>query len=109
MKIGQEIIIEQEFNIGSMLTGKESTVKKGDKGFITSRGWLHMTTGECKGKIIKKDDIEVQKENYDHLNISKLIANRLNCVYGIEEFFIDNDIDNREFVGEIEDILMDIL
>ena len=52
-------------------------------------------------------DIEVN--GYDHINIAKMIANRLNQVFGLEEFLDNNDIAVESFKIEIEDVLMDIL
>lgn len=52
-------------------------------------------------------DIEVN--GYDHRNIASMILNRLNGVFGIEEFLDYNDINDDEMIDEIEDVLMDIL
>ena len=107
MKIGQEIVVKEDFKINTIVSDKVMTVKEGDKGFLDSKGLMHITTGKGRGKIVKINDIEV--EGYDHANISKLILDRLNRVFNMEEFLDDNDISAETFEVEIEDILMDIL
>lgn len=107
MKIGQEVVVKKDFKINTRVSEKVMTVKKGEKGFLNSKGCLHITTGKAKGKIIKIDDIEIK--GYDYENISKMIFNRLKNSFGIEDFLIDEEIDLKHFVEEIEDILSDIL
>ncbi|MDB8790650.1 hypothetical protein PN398_07945 [Romboutsia sp. 1001216sp1] len=107
MKIGQEIVVKEDFKINTIVSDKVMTVKEGDKGFLDSKGLIHITTGNGRGKIVKINDVEV--EGYDHANISKLILDRLNRVFNMEEFLDDNDISAETFEVEIEDILMDIL
>ncbi len=51
----------------------------------------------------------IEVNGYDHVNIAKMIANRLNQVFGLEEFLDDNDIAAESFEIEIEDVLIDIL
>lgn len=55
----------------------------------------------------KLDDMEII--GYDYENISKMILNRLNGVFGLEEFLSYEEIDIKEFINEIEDLLRDIL
>lgn len=107
MKIGQELQIKEDFKINTIVSNKVITVKQGDKGFIDSVGHLHITTGNGKGKVVKINNAEVK--GYDYENISKLILNRLNSVFGLEEYFKDEDIDSKEVIDEIEYILMEIL
>lgn len=107
MKIGQEIVVKEDFKINTIVSDKVMTVKEGDKGFLDSKGLMHITTGKGRGKIVKINDVEV--EGYDHANISKLILDRLNRVFNMKEFLDDNDIASETFEVEIEDILMDIL
>lgn len=107
MKIGQEIIVKEDFEINTIVSEKVKTVKKGDKGFMDSRGFLHLTTGNERGKIVKIDDIEVK--GYDHRNISSIIFRRLINAYNLDELMDYEGIEEAEIIDEIEDVLMDIL
>lgn len=107
MKIGQEIVVKEDFKINTIVSDKVITVKEGDKGFLNSKGFLNITTGKGRGKIVKVNDIEVK--GYDHRNISEIIFKRLNNVYGLENFLEDEEIDYSEMIDEIEDALMNIL
>ena len=107
IKVGQEIIVKEDFKINTMVSGKVKTVKKGDKGFIDSKGFLHLTTGEGIGKIVKIDDIEVK--GYDYKNIVNMIYKRLNNTFFIDLILEDDGYEVKDFLDEIEDILTDIL
>lgn len=107
VKIGEEVKIKEDFKINTTISENVITVKKDDKGFMDSRGFLHLTTGNGGGKIVKINDIEIK--NYDYENISKMIFNRLNCIFGIENFLSDEDIEFENFIEEIKDVLSDIL
>ncbi|MRZ28063.1 hypothetical protein GKD08_04710 [Paeniclostridium sordellii] len=106
-KIGQEIVVKEDFKINTITNEKVMTVKEGDKGFLDSKGFLNLRTGKGRGKIIKINDIEVK--GYDHRNISKLILQRLNNVFNLEEFMEYEEIEKSEMIEEIEDVLMEIL
>lgn len=106
-EIGQEIEITEDFPLKTV-GGRTLTVKAGDKAIIDSEARVKYISGQARGIIqMLAKDIEVN--GYDHLNIAKMIANRLNQVFGLDEFLDDNDIAPETFEGEIEDILMDIL
>lgn len=106
MKIGQEIIEEQEYEIEKMISKEKITIKVGDRGFVDSKGNIHYTTGAGRGAIVNYD---LEVEGYDHGNIASMILNRLNRVFGIEEFLDYNDINDEDMICEIEDVLLDIL
>ena len=107
MKIGQEIIVKEDFKINTIVSDKVKTVKKGDKGFIDSKGFLHLTTGEGIGKIVKIDDIEVK--GYDYKNIVNMIYKRLDNAFSIEMILENNGYEVEDVLDEIEDVLTDIL
>lgn len=107
MNIGQEIVIKEDFKINTIVSDKVKTVKKGDKGFLDSRGLLHLINGAGKGKIINVEGVEV--EGYDHENIAKMIFGRLSNYFNLNEILENEDIDIKRFEEEIEDVLMDIL
>ncbi len=107
MKIGQEITIREDFEINSIVSNTAINIKEGDKAFLDSKGFLHITTGKGRGKIVKMDGIE--PTGYDYGNISKMILNRLNGVFGLEIYLDDEEIDKQEIIDEIEDVLIDIL
>ena len=106
-KIGQEIEITEDFTLKTV-GGRELTVKAGDKAIIDSRSRIKYISGQARDVMqMLGKDIEVN--GYDHRNIASMILNRLNSVFGIEEFLDYNDINNDEMIDEIEDVLMDIL
>lgn len=107
MKIGQEIIVKNDFKINTIVSDKVKTVKKGDKGFLDSTGFLHLVNGAGSGKIVKIDDIEVK--GYDHKNIAKMIYKRLNNAFLIETILEDDGYEVEDILDEIEDVLTDIL
>lgn len=107
MRIGQEIEVKEDFKINTIVSDKVITVKKGDKGFLDSKGLMNITTGNGRGKIVKINDVKVK--GYDHENISKLIYKRLCSSFEIGDFLYDNDIEANKMIEEIEDILSDIL
>lgn len=107
MKIGQEIVVKEDFKINTIVSEKVITVKANDKGFLNSKGFLNLITGKGRGKIVKVNDIEVK--GYDHRNISKLILKRLFNAYNLEEFLEYEGVEISDITNEIEDILMDIL
>ena len=107
MKIGQEITVKEDFKINTTISDKVITVKKDDKGFVDSQGFLHLTTGNGRGKIVKIDDIEVR--GYDHENISKMVYKRLNNAFLIEPILEYEGYEVEDILDEIEDVLMDIL
>lgn len=108
LEIGQEITIEEDFTLETTIGKRQLNVKKGDRAIVDSKCRARYITGEAKG-VIQMLGKDTYVDGYDTLNISRMVLNRLNAVYGLEEYFDDNDIDPREFIGEIEDILMDIL
>ncbi len=107
MKIGQEITIREDFEINNIVSNTVINIKEGDKGFLDSKGFLHITTGNGRGKIVKMDGIE--PTGYDYGNISKMVFDRLDVVFGLENFLEDEEIDIKEFIEEIEDVLIGIL
>lgn len=107
MKICQEVEFKNDFIIETLVTKTKLQVKKGDRALVTNQGFK-ILTGEARGKINAFNDGD-KIEGYDHLNIAKMILNRLNAVFGLEEYFDDNDIFPEQVELEIEDVLMDIL
>ena len=106
-KIGQEIEITEDFTLKTV-GGRELTVKAGDKAIIDSRSRIKYISGQARDVMqMLGKDIEVNGD--DHRNIASMILNRLNGVFGIEEFLDYNDINDDEMIDEIEDVLMDIL
>lgn len=106
-KIGQEISIKEDFEIKTISTSTIIKIKQGDKGYVDSKGFLHLTTGKGKGKIINIEGMEVS--GYHHEDISKRIFARLSNYFNLDEILENEDIDIDRFKEEIEDVLMDIL
>ena len=48
-------------------------------------------------------------KDHDCENLAISIYHRLNSLYGLEMILDENDIDEDEFIEEIEDVLSDIL
>ena len=107
MKIGQEVVVEKDFKINTTNSEKVMTIKKGDRGYLDSKGRVHLTTGKGKGKIINAKNIKLK--GYDHENIAVAIYHRLNSLYGLGMMIEENNIDEDEFIEEIEDVLSDML
>lgn len=106
-KIGQEVEIQEGYDMNSPLTGNIIEVKKGDKGIINGRGMVYLTTGEGRGKLHKVCDKEEIK-GYDYGNIAKKVLNRLIGEYGLDEFLDGYDIPKEELIYSIEEELKDI-
>lgn len=106
LKIGQEIEFTEDFEIERVLSKEKVSVKKGDLAIITSRKIALYTKGEAKGIMQNLKDIELN--GYDHENIARMILNRLNNTFGLDEY-LEDDYDSDDFIEEIEDVLMDIL
>lgn len=106
-KIGQEMVVKEDFKINTVTSEKVITVKEGDKGFLDSKGLFNITKGKGRGKIVKINDIEVK--GYDYKNISKMILQRLINVYNLEEFMEYEEIEYSEMINEVEDVLIEIL
>lgn len=107
MEIGQEIIVKEDFKINTTVSDKVKTVKKGDKGYLDSKGFLHLVNGAGKGKIVNVEGIEVK--GYDHENIASMIFGRLSNYFNLDEMLENEGIDSERFKEEIEDVLSDIL
>lgn len=107
MRIGQEIIVKEDFKINTIVSDKVKTVKKGDKGYLDSKGFMHITTGNGRGKIVNVEGIEVK--GYDYENIASMIFGRLSNYFNLDEMLENEDIESERFKDEIEDVLMDIL
>ena len=106
MKLGQEVKFTKDFSIKALISGNDLNVKKDDRAIVTSRGY-QILTGEARGKTLAFEKGE-EPEGYDYQNISKRIVNRINSVFGLEEYLDNEEIEYKEFLEEIEDVLMDI-
>lgn len=107
MKIGEEVTFKNDFKIETMLSKTVLQVKENDKALVTKNG-LKILTGEAKGKItgFAEDD---KVYGVDYRNIAKMIFNRIDVLFGLEEYWDYEGIKESEVIDEIEDVLMDIL
>ena len=105
-KIGQEIEFKADFEIETF-RDRKIEVKKGDKAVVTSRGFITYITGNARDMRQVVDGMTV--EGYDHRNIAKMILQRLINVYNLEEFMEYEEIESKEIIDEIEDVLLEIL
>jgi len=106
IKIGQEIIAQEEYEIETELSKTKLTVKVGDRGFVDSKGLLHYINGEARDKIVMINNVEIN--GYDYENIARLIYRKLNFSYPLSDMFEDYDIDSSDFKETIEDVSSDI-
>ena len=106
-KIGQEIEVTEDFELIGGLSGDKIEVKKGDTGFIDSNGSIHYQTGKARGKIHKLTDAEIK--GYDTGNIAKIAYKYLERHFNIREYLEDYEIEEAEFIDELDYILSEIL
>ena len=106
-KLGQIIEFKEYFPIEAMISKTKLNVKEGDRAIVTRTGF-RILTGEARGKLIyfHKDE---EAKGCDYSNISKLIFNRINGVFGLGMLLEDEEIEQKEFLEEIEDVLLGIL
>lgn len=112
MKIGQEIKLVKDMPLINILSEITVIAKEGDKGFIDSRGMLHITTGAAKGRIITEFAKEVK--GHDVENIAKMVQQRIMQVIrneGVDELMDKEDLDSMEesVIYNVMDILEKIL
>lgn len=108
-KAGQEVMAKQDFDIDGFFGEEPIHVKAGSKGYISADGFLHHTTGAARGKIQKLAEDKFEVKGYDHENIAKMVWNRICIHFGFYEVLEDYDIEEKNVLDEIEDILSDIL
>ena len=103
MMIGEEIIIQEDKQIKTILTDKVLNVKRGDKALITKEGITYLT-GEARGKT----EFVNNPENilYDIDNISKIIVRALMSRFEeLEDYMNDYDIKKSELYECVGDEL----
>ncbi|WP_353096199.1 hypothetical protein [Tissierella praeacuta] len=109
-KIGQEIVITDNFEIESWLSKKKVEVKKDDRGIIDSKGFVHYTTGQARGMVQKLDWENLKIEGYDYRNIAKMVYDKLNWDFNLYDDFLDDyELEKEDFINAIEGILRNIL
>lgn len=106
-KIGQEVTVTEDVDIKGWGNNSKIQVKKGDKGFIDSNNHVHYISGNAEGMIQLLKNFNIK--GYDVENIVKLIFNQLNGYFGLQEILEENDIKVKDFKGEIECVLDEIL
>lgn len=107
LQIGEEIETTCDLESNTLIGKRPIKVKKGTKAVVTSAGSCQYLNGESKGMIMRMSDIELK--GYDNEHISRLIFKRLDLEYGIKEFLEENEIEEKDFIDSIWDVLSDIL
>lgn len=103
MMIGEEIIIQEDKQIKTVLTDKVLNVKKGDKALVTKEGIVYLT-GEARGKTEFVNNQETIL--YDIDNISKIIVRTLiNRCEALEDYMADYGIEKCELYECVGDEL----
>lgn len=106
-KLGQEVKFTKGFELTSEISKTTLQVNEGDKAIITRSGFK-IANGEARGKILIFNQDE-QVKGHDYTNIARLIYQRLNNAFLIEPILEDDGYEVKDILGEIEDVLMDIL
>lgn len=106
-KIGQKITATDDFEIQGCFGEDKIQVKKGDRGFIDSNGFVHYETGKARGKMQRFDDITVK--GYDTENITNLIYEHISKRFNLDEFLEDYEYEEKDLKDEIDYILSEIL
>lgn len=101
-KIGQEVKFAESFTIQTMVLKEEKVIKPEDRNFIDKNAYLNVLSGECRGKKVLLPDVEV--DNYDYNNISKMLIKKL------DYFNIAEELDSRDAIYEnLKESLNDIV
>lgn len=108
-KAGQEVVAQKDFNVEGFSGEKSIKVKQGSKAFISADGFLHHTTGAARGKIQKLSEDKFEVKGYDHENIARMVLDRLICYFPIGEFLEDEELEERELLEQIEEVLEEVL
>lgn len=105
-RLGEIIKTDIDQKIKRTVSGTIETLPKGSELLVTRTGFKVLSR-ECRGAILPLNGKEIK--GTDYLNISKLIFNRINGVFGLEMYLEDEEIEYQDLIEEIEDVLMDIL
>lgn len=110
MKIGQEIVVEEDFQLSTFSESKKINLVAGDKGVLDTRGKVIYITGEAAGRIhdlYKNEPMIIQ--GYDTQNIASLVSKRLNNVFMINSILLNYGITPEDLISEIQECLDMIL
>lgn len=105
-RLGQIIKTDTEQKMKRMVSEDIEILPKGSKLLVTRTGFK-VLNGECKDLIVPLNGKTIK--GTDYTNIARMIYSRLNSVYGLKMYLDDEEIEMDELLGEIEDVLMDIL
>lgn len=106
--IGEQIVFKEDVKINATISEKVMTIHKGDKGIVDSKGFVHVTTGKCRGKILKIDDAKIK--GYDLENIANMLVSRVKyLVDDLEEILDSQGVGTEALQIELIDALETIL
>lgn len=109
-RIGQEITIKEDIEIKTIVSNTVMTIKAGDKGVLDGRGFLHITTGECRGKIVKFTKYDIEIKGYDHENITNMIIKKLDSLFcDLDDALDCEGLTFDVLKEELQDVLENIL
>lgn len=109
LKYGQEFVLAEDFKTQEVFSEKVVVIPKGTKGFVTGSEFVKLLDGPCMNKEIMLSNNDFHVEGYDTKNIAKMIYNRLRIEFGIDECMSGYDLKPSDIIGEIEDVLEEIL
>ena len=107
-KIGQEIVIDENYEIYSSFTDDVIPVEIGDKGFLDANGNIHYTKGKAKGRISPFTEKE-NLERFDTRNIANIVLQELEVEFKISDFIEEYGVDKEYFLDFLENGLMEVL
>ena len=105
-RLGEIIKTDIDQKIKRTVSETIETLPKGSELLVTRTGFKVLSK-ECRGAILPLNGKEIKGADYS--NISKLIFNRINGLFGLDMYLEDEGIEHQEFIDEIEDVLLDIL
>lgn len=103
-KIGQQIIFKP--HDAETFGGRVKKVKDGDEGVVRADGFVKYLTGEARGMIAGTD---FKVNGYDTENIAKLVYDHLDKRYDLSQFLEDYDIEEQDFISDIEEAIDEVL
>lgn len=105
MRIGEEIVIQEDVEIITFINKEVVQVKRGDTGLILGNGNVKYLTGEAEG-IEHFCDYEVSGVDYE--GIAKRIFNKLDEKCALKIYLESGNINQKEFLYEIEEVLEEL-
>lgn len=107
-KIGEELIVDQDYELKGCCSEDVIKVRKGDKILVVKQGFKYLT-GDAGGKWTIRNDID--KTQFDEKNIAlRIVENLINTYgYSFKDFMEEEDIDKRDLVEVVLEELSEFI